>query len=122
MIVNYFVSGVWRNNGNVVSLLMHKNTEEGFTSGVKMSVKEVAQLLKEGITLHAIKWNYDLGIWTSFAPVESIGVHEDDDTLQLKHVYTCSKIENLIDLSKVIDSPSHRPLVNKRIRKQAVNQ
>lgn len=118
MIVDYFVSGVWKTKNNVVSLLVHKNTEEGFTNGLKMSVKDVILLIREGFNIHAIRWNYDSGLWNSFAPLEVIKLSEDFDSLQLKHLYTYQKLENLIDMSRLIDPPAHRPLVNKRITKE----
>jgi hypothetical protein len=70
---DYLISGAWftSNGGSkkITHVLLHKDSETGFETGVKTSETEVIRLIKAGKTAKTIVWNYSKGTFNVGADV-----------------------------------------------------
>jgi hypothetical protein len=110
-IIDYVVSGIWKDQSRVNFVMLHLNTQTGFETGRKVSSIFVIDLIKKGSVVFAIQWNYQKAQWTYLAPLEIIRSGRDEH-LRCKYSEGGLMLENLINMN-FLGAPYsyHKPVV-----------
>jgi hypothetical protein len=112
---DYYISGVWKlklgEKECITNVFLH-STNGGFGKGIKTSKDDVVELLKKGINITTITWNYHLIQWRYGAKVE----YDEKDGETRLHTHpeasTFDDLESMIQMQYILDDEHSVSLSN----------
>lgn len=110
--MNYCISGIWKDKGQVTHVLLHERTGEGFQPGIKISLATLVSFISAGKFITIMFWNYDTGKFYTGPVLEAENI---DGKIVLKQNNDRHySLENLPCMNGLVDEPAGIPLIRKR--------
>lgn len=107
--IDYFISSVWKTSQDkIISVYLHRNeydpikNSNTFSNGVKTSENDVIRLIRQGLHIKTLLWNYQYAKWEQGAILEIVKQGNSEFLRSHKDAKIIDNLDNMINMDGFI--------------------